>query len=309
MPRIPDVILNSTIYLYGSVEDAKEGAQFGGSGFLTTVPFETQIGDAYRTHLYAVTNSHVIREGASPIIRVTSVDGETKIIEKTTYDWVDDFYSDDVAVCSLGFLGYGVVGLLRETYMTPEKIKELNIGVGSDIVTVGRFISHDGKQRNLPVVRFGHISMMNDEPIENGERGTLQESFLVECQSNSGYSGSPVFVTDTHFGDPNKRGGLLGIVWGHLHITERVRDKDKNKLSDGWLVQANSGMMMVIPIWKLVDLLNSKELASKRHNWEKEVAEIVQRSQGGATLDVAMREEEEDITSEEFEKILRRVSQ
>lgn len=50
---------------------------------------------------------------------------------------------------------------------------------------LGRFVTHDGKQRNLPTVRFGNLATMPWEPVLT-ERGLRQESFLVEARSLSG---------------------------------------------------------------------------------------------------------------------------
>jgi hypothetical protein len=45
---------------------------------------------------------------------------------------------------------------------------------------VGRFINHEGKQRNLPALRYGNIAMMPLEPIIQQETGITQESFFVK---------------------------------------------------------------------------------------------------------------------------------
>jgi len=58
---------------------------------------------------------------------------------------------------------------------------------------VGRFIGHDGHQRNTPAVRFGNIAMMPDEKIKAAD-GTEQEGFLVELRSVPGCSGSAVYI-------------------------------------------------------------------------------------------------------------------
>jgi len=55
MPRIPDCIADSAIYLYASERAAKEGQNAGGSGFLVNVPSVPGMG-----HLYAVTNRHLV---------------------------------------------------------------------------------------------------------------------------------------------------------------------------------------------------------------------------------------------------------
>jgi hypothetical protein len=110
---------------------------------------------------------------------------------------------------------------------------------------VGRYIEHEGKFKNLPVVRFGNIAMMPSEHILQWEREDhLQESFLVDMRSISGFSGSPVLSyspqisnddlshtlgaimergtyghIDIGIGSPQ----LLGIDWGRMLTNKDVR--------------------------------------------------------------------------------------
>jgi hypothetical protein len=42
---------------------------------------------------------------------------------------------------------------------------------------LGRYVDHDGVQRNAPTARFGHVAMLPFEPIRQPESGLLQESF------------------------------------------------------------------------------------------------------------------------------------
>jgi hypothetical protein len=96
VPPIPQSLLNCTVYLYESVEAARDGESFGGSGFLVGVRSE----DPYGIHCYAVTNSHVIREGRSPVIRL-NVEDEAKIFPITESAWIHHPHGDDIAICPL----------------------------------------------------------------------------------------------------------------------------------------------------------------------------------------------------------------
>ena len=114
-----------------------------------------------------------------------------------------------------------------------EQVVDINLGPGDEVFLVGRFINSEGKQRNIPTLRFGNISQMPIEPIEqtrvSGKR--LQESFLVEARAISGYSGSPVFTMLMKL--YSRQGGsgptdppadvirLLGVVWGYIKSRER----------------------------------------------------------------------------------------
>ncbi|MCH8063445.1 MAG: trypsin-like peptidase domain-containing protein [Chloroflexi bacterium] len=195
MPRIPDDLLDIVIYLYPSMQDARDGARFGGSGFLVGIRSERYPDDNAKVHNYAVTNSHVIREGHSPIVRLNTQDGGTEILELNEGDWVHHPDADDVAICQVE-ISVDTLHVRRispSIFLTKELITDHAIGPGDETFFLGRFISHDGKQQNLPILRFGNIAMMPWQPVRH-PRGINQESFLIEARSLSGFSGSPVFL-------------------------------------------------------------------------------------------------------------------
>ena len=66
-------------------------------------------------------------------------------------------------------------------------------GPGEEVVMLGRFLGYDGTDENKPAARFGHLAMGTTVPIPH-PWGFTQMSFLIECRSVSGYSGSPVFI-------------------------------------------------------------------------------------------------------------------
>jgi hypothetical protein len=88
MPKVPAMIRNAAFYLYPSVEDAKRGTNFGGTGFLIGEPSKRHAKYG-RAQMYAVTNWHVAPQG-SPVIRFNSPGGEPDILEYDVADWCFD---------------------------------------------------------------------------------------------------------------------------------------------------------------------------------------------------------------------------
>lgn len=72
-------------------------------------------------------------------------------------------------------------GITEEWFATKEKIEQFQVDPGDEGFMVGKFVSHEGKDQNLPAARFGNLSMLPYEPVRTG-RGLLQE-VLVECRS------------------------------------------------------------------------------------------------------------------------------
>lgn len=273
VPRIIDEFVDCVVYLYPSVAVAQRGATpsepgQGGTGLLVSVPIE----DAPEQHVgYVVTNSHVVGpEGSSPVVRLNTVAGGTDILPLQADDWIHHGDGDDVAVTMVDPMSRAAYkqALLpwERLAITKEQIDEWRVGPGDDVFFLGRFRFQEGRRRNLPTARFGNIARM---PLDEGvihPRGIEQESFIVEARSLSGFSGSPVFLFIAPFafrGDQTLPGtatghvALLGIDWGHGPDFSRVLGPDKDtpwRDQELWVKQ-NSGMMNVVPTWRIGQLL------------------------------------------------------
>ncbi len=276
MPRLTDDIEDCALYLYESHIDAKRGEKAGGSGFLYEIPFdESSLGG--KGHLYAVSNWHVVKR--APVIRLNSANADGhKIIRKKTSDWIrhpDE--QTDIAVCPLADdlraddrSLYTYKSISPGHMITPDRMLEYNIGIGDDTFVVGRFVNHDGVQRNQPSVRFGAIAQMPKEKIRT-ETGD-QEAFLVEAKSIAGYSGSPVFTLISerrspnyqHYEDiePTELYIFLGIDCGHIIDRQPVYNADGTR-SDRY-IESNTGMAIVAAAWKLAELLEMDALKKVR---------------------------------------------
>jgi hypothetical protein len=284
MPRIPDQLLNSVIYLFRNEEDAQAGRGAGGTGFL--VELESEAG---WLHHYVVSNIHVVRNGCTTL-RINTEDGGVSHVEIPESAWVDHPDGDDISVGPIDDdipSDWTVTPLDWENLCpTPERMEELNVGIGDEVVMLGRFSGHSGRQQNQPLARFGSLAMMDDEKVRDG-RGMLIDAFLVEMRSIPGFSGSPVFIT---IGAGSWRGvygeagaqmmpffsettGLLGIDTGHKPITNTVLDKTTGQAAEPpMVVEQNSGVAIVSPYYKIRELLEGEELVEQRQRADAEAA-------------------------------------
>jgi len=265
MPRIADSFLECVVHLYPTVDDAHAARPVGGTGFLVTTPYED---DPDHLAAYVVTNAHVAVNTTA--IRLNLVAGGSEIVDVTGWPWAEHQDGDDLAALHIplypGLRHQRAMGL--SMLLTREEIEELHVGLGDDVYFMGRFVSHDGQEQNLPVVRWGTIARMPSEPIRQVERAFDQESYLVEARSLSGFSGSPVMLHIPPFsfrfptgewgqsdGDPlspTTTTGLLGVDWGHLGLPG--------------VQNSNTGVMAVVPSWKLRQLLlEHPDLLAERH--------------------------------------------
>lgn len=269
MPRIGEDFLDAVVYLYPSTHEAQEGINIGGSGFLITMPAESVEGHFN----YVVTNRHVLAK--ADVLRVNTKQGGTHIERVPRETWHPS-KTDDLAVRIITpqpTFAYKTVSI--DIILTEAKAEKIRLGIGDSVFMVGRFINHEGKQRNAPLVRFGSIAQMPFEPIPYTLEGKPHEqvSIIADIRSIGGYSGSPVFLNEHQFlprpsgGDKTDKHWLIGIDWGHIPMWSPVCGLDEEPIGHTQ-VNINSGMAGIIPSWKLLELLMSNDLVSERKKME-----------------------------------------
>jgi hypothetical protein len=276
MPKIPASTKNAAFYLYPTVEDARKGTNFGGSGFLVLIPSKkhAKYGLGF---LYAVTNWHVAVQG-NPIIRLNMHDGGMEIIAAEVDNWeFDPRY--DIAVLLINVtLEHNVAIIARDMLLTKAKVAASEIGPGDDVFMVGRFMDHDGGLVNVPAVRFGNISI-DPTPIKQSN-GHMADSYCIDLHSRSGYSWSPVFVyrtvssdlTAPHIYSPETQVfSLLGIHFAQFPEMWEVTSQGKllyqsaePLLTDGKYIRGYSGMTLVLPAWTIQEVLDMPKLKIHR---------------------------------------------
>lgn len=323
VPRISDMILDCVAYIYPSVNHAQAGEKWGGSGFLVGVPSEVHEDWNY---VYCVTNRHVVQPMQSPVVRLNTEDGSNDLIELTPDDWIYHQDGDDLAACPIAFKDpkYYKYSMLHPTmFITKEIIEQQHIGPGDEVYMVGRFVTHQGQQQNTPVARFGNISMADTQLIRN-EWGLLQESFLIETRSLSGFSGSPVFlfispldVAPAEYGEREPRTWLLGVDWGHMRSFEPVLKKhddphrhDLVPVNQEWMVPSNSGQAQVVPAWKLQELLDQEDMRMARRQEDEQTGRW--KKESSATFDTHTSdqsdEEHSPFSRDDFFRNLKKVA-
>lgn len=274
--------LDSVLYIYPTKKAAESAGdkQLGGSGFV--VGYALAVNND-TVQLYAVTNRHVIERHANPAIRIntSSIEEEWTVLETNANRWVKHPEGDDLAAYPLDINEGDYTLAYFPTNFMLERGFVNTLMPGDEVFMVGRFASLEGETSNSPTVRFGNIARLRGDPIEN-KYGHLQESFLIDCRSIPGYSGSPVFVTRwPHTRRPpfwlvqaneqydRARHGpfLLGIDWLHIpkyETVERYDKKLKHWKNTQSRVQVNTGLAGIIPAWRLLELLEIPVLKRKR---------------------------------------------
>jgi hypothetical protein len=272
--RVPDAILSSAVYL--CIKDANGAVRPAGTGFFLSIRSETREGIS---HGYLVTARHCI-ENAKPYgvlyARMNRRDtGEAELVELEP-DWIyHDDETNDVAVLYFAPPTFQIMVFGRESLVTADVIEQESIGIGDELMVVGLFTRHYGRTANRPIVRAGIIAAMPDEPIEDAGSGLPFDAYLAEVRSVGGLSGSPVWLVINPArvvnGEPEFRLHfyLLGLIRGHWN-------KQEPWLSDFGETEQdslNTGIAIVTPIQKALDIIDSEESAKERRRVDREEVE------------------------------------
>jgi hypothetical protein len=313
--RLPDEILDSVVFLVTKEKGADESEKkCRGTAFFFPAP------SAYRKDIeypYLVTAKHniakVIKEGHELYVRVNTLDDQSEdiLIDNRTWSMSDDL-SVDIAVLPFApdprkfrykMLKYSMLG-------DAAKIEEHRIGIGDEIVISGLFTRRVGRQKNLPIVRFGNIAAMPSEPIPDSATGLDFHAYLAELRSFGGLSGSPVFVYigpsrsapdgaptyDYHFLI------LIGVLRGHWEHREPIAIQ--SAFSDE-MDRVNWGIAVVTPATELGSILYSERFVKQREILDRKFIE-----RDSPVSDMADDEAPKiaPFTQEDFEDALKKAS-
>ena len=292
--RITDDMRRCVVFFgYEDVTLGKGGIDCIGTGFLLE---HEGLG-------YLVTAQHLAHQlGQDPfLLRVNKLDGSSENVHVDGADWlIHPDETVDLAATPI-FLdpreGYDSIYLGGETLeLTREQLITENIGIGDFTYTVGLFRLMSGEKRNLPVCHFGTISLFpGDEKIPTldwrdvSQRTVIHaEGFLVESQSLSGLSGSPVFTRSETMFDPSSlhltvppsrplesrkvlwprvQLRLLGLWAGSWTLPPDQVKAIQSKSSAG--SQVPLGMGVVVPCFKIVELLDLPHVKDMRNEMIK----------------------------------------
>jgi hypothetical protein len=145
---VPDLshalpVLDATVFLYPSVEDAEKGTKFGGTGVVVGVPMPGRKDLRMR---YVITNWHVACGSGSSVIRVRDAkSGKHQIVDLDPSEWSFIPGGPDLAATVLK-----LPSDINPTFLEPEMFVDPllpgDVFIGDDVFMVGRFIDHDGHE-------------------------------------------------------------------------------------------------------------------------------------------------------------------
>jgi hypothetical protein len=273
MPKISKNLVQSVVFVC-----RRSNSHLLGSGFIVQRGSDVVIGEP---HLYAVSNYHVTAERDSAI-QLNTNDGKSRLLPFAPDDWKFEKAGHDVSAIDITehVEETDEISAVSESLFFDERrIEASELGIGEDAFMLGMFVNNPGVGRNVPSARFGNVSMLADAgmPVEQGT-GLRHPSHIVDMRSRTGFSGSPVFAfrTQSSHLDRVQRGhegmhfslnrhvdafvGVLGIHCGQF--PEAIQAERNNGPNETWRVP--SSMTVVVPAWKIIELLDTEEFQELR---------------------------------------------
>jgi hypothetical protein len=315
VPRIRDAYLDCAIYLYASESDADAGARSGGSGFLVGIPTTDLPGNVWiiyavtNKHVIEGGNSVVrlrTKSGKHSIMPIDErawmfhQDGDDLSVCLIRFDWQSvqfNFVPRNVFLDNDTVIRYNI-GPGDETFVVGRFIN--HEGRQQNLPTA-RFgcisqMPHEPVKQNTG---FEQESFLVEARSIGGYSGSPVFVYIpifsdrenVEDWYHPITKSSPDPITGRinefksdfpkSWGNLKAHGPwLLGIDWGHINDWQSVCDaagRPVDRSGPPWNPQVctNTGIMTVVPAWKLAALLDEGPVAEQR----KEIIEQIRRYQ------------------------------
>lgn len=243
-----------------------------GTGFFIGFNYPEQ---ADKYFVFLVTAKHVIYDEKGVLhphllVRMNSkLDGHLKdydIVKNNNWFFHKDSNAVDIAVQPLLPKDAQFLFILSKDFVTEKTIEDNKIGIGDDVFYSGMLSYHSGREKVTPVVRFGRIALVTDEPTIDGRYYNF-----IDAGNIPGHSGSPVFL----WASPSRRAnalvagsrifGLYGVVSGVIEYTKELQVvlPKQTKINAIPVDSRNGGITAIIPVKYLNEILESDQVKKR----------------------------------------------
>jgi hypothetical protein len=175
--------------------------------------------------------------------------------------------SVDIAIAPIGVdqSKLDVIFLPSTLLLSNADVVQNKVEEGDSVLFTGLFIQMVGQTHSEPIVREGKIAMMPKEQIQTTLHA-LGDIYLVDCHVFGGNSGAPMFIDLAGQRQDGLILGfnykLLGVVSGY--VKETANFELQTVAAYAGTVDANSGVAIVVPAQKILDLLDAPALKALR---------------------------------------------
>lgn len=301
--RLPYGFLNSVVFLFCYV-DGKPRA-IGTGFFVETVD---NFDGAAIMSTYLITARHVV-ENASNKLGAEQIAVRANGTNNNVLEWkvpIRSFLqsmidgSSDITILPFS-IDHEVCDARPIQLWHYDSYYNLNVGEGTQTVTIGLFHRLVGENRNIPIVRTGYVAAVPNEPIKTFYGNT--KMYIIESRSLGGLSGAPVISVTPGYANPrvttrlgsdmgyalagfdpqpsfnteikmNNSYTLMGLTHGHWDASLVLDEKGRSEVTRDDIDFINEGLSLVTPIKRFFDLRKEAhvgdELAQRAEDfWRK----------------------------------------
>jgi hypothetical protein len=229
-----------------------------GTGFFAWIQEEN------RTFKYLITCKHVVKPdiGVHPIyVRLSRSDMQETYYVPLENEWV--FHKDAAVDLAVTAFPTPTIRCVFEAVDTCavffDNVLNYAVTEGEQVAFVGLFTKIQGKTKNTPIYRYGHVAMMPDGKLD-GEFGHA-EYYLVECTAYKGNSGSPLWIaipTPTEE-DPYRHTVFILGVMARIYLEAET----EIPFMPGKIIH-NSGISLAVPVKYVREVLMGDKLIEDR---------------------------------------------
>jgi hypothetical protein len=208
-------VINGAIFIYGTQVDPCAPAQPGppllpfGSGFVVGIANRTESKpELWKGWKYLVTAKHVVSNQNEIFIRLNAAKEPKFLCQRVA------LHSDgparnmvlappgtDLVAIALPEIADADPTVVPSSLLVDDsKMKESDIGVGTEVVSVGYLYGYSGLKANYPMAKFGHVSVMSDERwFTNPSSNIAEQGYVLDLSNAPGLSGAPVYTHGIEF--------------------------------------------------------------------------------------------------------------
>jgi hypothetical protein len=264
--NVPEDVIKCVVFVGFQTKDGDR--HLAGSAFFVG----KQSTDGHDVFLITARNvvDRIRKRGLSDVfIRANTTAGQSAWFKTRCKDWF--FHPTDLSIN---------VAVLRAEFppeldhvFVPESLWLANdqgqpnpLGLGDEVFIVGLFRNFHGTNKNIPIVRTGHLAAMPEEKVAVRQFGLI-DAYLIEARSLGEITGSPVFLhvgtdraTDCDVNQAQRGTAIcwLGLVHGHYDVPLTPIDSAAKAADDVLSIDcANTGITIVVPAHKIQEVVRA----------------------------------------------------
>jgi hypothetical protein len=263
---IPENVIKCVAYIVKP--DIKENLPIG-TGFFVAHKYQEQSDKIY---VFLVTARHVLfNDKGQPHSRLLLRMNEKSTGRLKDFDILDSnlwfFHKDakavDIAVHPLLPRDADFLFVYSNNFVTEDLLGINKISIGDDVFYTGLLSYQSGREKIVPIVRFGRLALITDERSIDG-----RYYHFIDSGNIPGHSGSPLFLwaTPTRQSSGIVAGprifGLYGIVSATLEYNKQLQFviPKQTQTAPIPLDARSGGVTAIVPVKYLAEVLESSQV-------------------------------------------------